>query len=36
VVDLDGRDPDRSAAAVIPLLVARLGEAVRAEPINLD
>jgi hypothetical protein len=36
VVDLDGRDPDRSAAAVIPLLVARLGETVRAEPISLD
>jgi hypothetical protein len=36
VVDLDGRDPDRSAAVVIPLLVARLGEMVRAEPISLD
>jgi hypothetical protein len=36
VVDLDGRDPDRAAALVIPLLVARLGEAVRGEPISLD
>jgi hypothetical protein len=35
-VDLDGRDPDRVALTIIPLLVAHIGETVRAEPITLD
>lgn len=36
VVDLDGRDADEAASTIIPLLVAHIGESVRAEPITLD
>jgi hypothetical protein len=35
-VDLDGRDADQAALRIIPLLVARIGETVRGEPITLD
>jgi hypothetical protein len=36
VVDLDGRDADEAASTIVPLLVAHIGESVRAEPITLD